>query len=170
MWIILYHAQKLALSAIPLVCGSQTCNNGRHPINRSFTMSRERCIAFMHDLEYRDLERIKPWFAEKSVLWMPPTTPIEGQRRILAMFRVIFRMYTEIHWKVTDVYPAGGNRYIYATDSWGIIGKSTPYKNSILTIIDFDNEGHILYLSDYFKDTAIFNAEKPAATISAPAL
>ena len=91
---------------------------------------------------------------------MPPTEPIKGDRRILAMFRVIFRMYHEIHWKVTEVYPVGGNRYVYLTDSWGTIGKSTPYKNHILSIIDFDAAGRILYLSDYFKNTAIFNAEK----------
>ena len=59
-------------------------------------MSRERCIAFMQDLESCDLERLKPWFVEESVLWVPPTAPIEGQRRILAMFRIIFRMYSKL--------------------------------------------------------------------------
>ena len=73
-------------------------------------------------------------------------------------------MYTEIHWKVTDVYPVGGNRYIYATDSWGIIGKQTPYKNHILSIIEFDGKDRIVYLSDYFKNTAIFNAAKEQPT------
>ena len=131
-------------------------------------MSRERCLAFMDDLGRRDLGRIKPWFVEKSVLWVPPALPVEGQRRILAMFRIIFRKYSEIHWNVTEIFPVGGTRYIYATDSWGTIGKSTPYKNSILTIIDFDQDGHILFLSDYFKDTAIFNAEKRAPVASQP--
>ncbi len=114
----------------------------------------------MDDLEKRNLDVLRGWFSEKSVLWMPPTEPIEGDRRILAMFRIIFRMYTEIHWKVKDVYAVGGNRYIYSTESWGTIGKQTPYKNSILSIIDFDADGRIAYLSDYFKDTAIFRAER----------
>jgi len=121
-------------------------------------MSAERCVAFMADLESRDLERVRNWFAESATLWMPPTEPIEGNRRIAAMFRVIFRMYAEIHWKVTDVYPVGANRFVYATDSWGTIGKDTPYKNHILSIIEFDENNQIKYLSDYFKDTAIFKA------------
>lgn len=127
-------------------------------------MSRERCLEFMTDLEKRDLDVIKRWFSDSSVLWVPPTEPIEGQRRIVAMFRLIFRMYTEIHWKVTDIYAVSAQRFIYATESWGVIGKQTPYKNHVLTIIEFDASGRIAYLSDYFKNTAIFNAERPLST------
>ena len=128
-------------------------------------MSQDLCLAFVRDLQQRDLPSIKNWFTDSSVLWMPPLEPIQGQRRIIATFRIIFRKYSDIHWKVSDVYSAKNGRYIFATDSWGTIGKSTPYKNSILTIIDFDAEGHILFLSDYFKDTAIFNTEKAAPSL-----
>lgn len=119
----------------------------------------------MRDLGQRDVQSLKHWFLEKSVLWMPPMPPIHGQRRIVAAFRIIFRKYSDINWNVTDIYPAGKGRYIFATDSWGTLGKQTPYKNSILTIIDFDAEGHILFLSDYFKDTAIFNVESAAPAV-----
>ena len=128
-------------------------------------MSRERCIAFMRDLETRDLSLLERWFTHDAVLWVPPSAPIQGVRRIQAMFRVIFRMYREIHWKVIDVHSVGGSKYIYATESWGIIGDSHPYKNHIMSVIEFDDAGRISYLSDYFKDTAIFNmAKKPAVT------
>jgi limonene-1,2-epoxide hydrolase len=126
-------------------------------------MSREHCLSFMSDLESRDLDRLKKWFCETSKLWMPPTAPIEGQRRILALFRTIFRMYSEIHWKVSDVHAIGENRFIYLTDSWGVIGEDTSYKNHILTLIEFSPEGQILYLSDYFKDTAIFKTGRKHA-------
>lgn len=128
-------------------------------------MSQDLVLAFVRDLQQRDLSIIKNWFTESSILWMPPMGQIEGQRRIIATFRIIFRKYSDINWKVTEVYSARPSRYIFSTDSWGTIGKSTPYKNSILTIIDFDAEGHILFLSDYFKDTAIFNMEKPTAVV-----
>jgi hypothetical protein len=129
---------------------------------QSLGMSEERLLAFMRDLESRDLDKLRPWFSENAVLWIPPAPTIEGSRRIQEMLRIIFRMYKEIHWKVTDIYPVGNQRYIYATNSWGIVGKETPYKNHVLTVIDFDAAGQISYLSDYFKDTAIFNAEKSA--------
>jgi hypothetical protein len=118
----------------------------------------------MDDLEKRDTSLVLKWFADNGVLWMPPSEPIEGARRVAAMFRVIFRMYAEIHWKVTDVYPVSDVRFIYMTDSWGTIGKSTPYRNSIMSIIEFNAENKITYLSDYFKDTAIFNAAKTATS------
>jgi len=36
-------------------------------------------------------------------------------------------------------------------------GKSIPYKNMIATDITFDPDGKIEGLSDYFKDTAVFD-------------
>lgn len=136
-------------------------------LSGSPTLSQDLCLAFIRDLQQCNVEAIRHWFTEKSILCMPPMPEIHGQRRILATFRIIFRKYSEIHWKVSDVYSAGNGRYIFATDSWGVIGKSTPYKNNILTIVDFDAEGHILFLSDYFKDTAIFNVTDPGRAVSA---
>jgi hypothetical protein len=129
-------------------------------------MSEQLCLAFMRDLEARDPDALRLRFSENAILWIPPAQPIQGARRIQVMFKLIFRMYSEIHWKVTDFYPVGNQRYIYATNSWGTIGRDTPYKNHVLTVIDFDAEGKISYLSDYFKDTAIFTSEKQAAISS----
>lgn len=128
------------------------------PAFRGWLVSRDLCLAFMDDLETRDLERLRRWFTEQSVLWMPPRAPVQGSSRILATFRGIFRLYREIHWRVTEVHVVSDRRYIYATDSWGIIGDTTPYQNHILTIVEFGGDGRIAYLSDYFKDTAIFSA------------
>jgi hypothetical protein len=118
----------------------------------------------MTDLESKDIEQLRKWFFEKSVLWMPPVAPIEGERRILTAFRLIFRGYSDLHWNVGEIFSNnttnGKLRYVYQTESWGTIGKTTPYKNSIMTLIEFDEQGRILFLSDYFKDTAIFNAGK----------
>jgi hypothetical protein len=112
---------------------------------------------FMAAWVQRDVNLLRPWIAENCVLLMPPTGPIEGARRVLAAFRIILRNnFKEVHWKVTDIYPVSPNRCIYATDSWGIICKDVPYKNALLTIIDFDSDGRITYISDYFKDTAVF--------------
>lgn len=119
-------------------------------------MSAERCVAFMRDLESRDLERLRGWFSDETELWVPPSAPITGSRRILALFRAVYRRYADLHWRVTEVHPIAGDRYFYLTESWGTIGKDTPYRNQIATVIAFDGEGRIRSLSDYFKDTAIF--------------
>jgi hypothetical protein len=114
----------------------------------------------MSDLASRDIQNLSKWFHDKSVLWMPPSEPVEGQRRILTLFKLIFRMYSDLNWKVTEYNIVSPTRVIYSTDSWGVIGSApgTPYKNNILTIVDFNTEGKIDFLSDYFKDTAIFKA------------
>lgn len=117
-------------------------------------------MAFMSDLERRDPARLRQWFSDESRLWMPPYEPITGARRILALFRAIFRHYAEIHWRVTEVHPAGPSRYVYLTDSWGTLDGGEPYRNHIATLVEFDDQGRIRYLSDYFKDTAVFAARQ----------
>jgi ketosteroid isomerase-like protein len=121
-------------------------------------MSAERCVAFMEDLESRDFERLKRWLTDTTELWVPPAPPVTGARRALAMFRAIYRMYPDLHWKVTEVHRIGENRFLYLSDSWGTIGQGRPYRNHLATVITFDGEGRIVTLSDYFKDTAIFGA------------
>lgn len=123
----------------------------------------------MDDLETRDLERLRSWFTDESRLWIPPAGPVTGIRRILALFRATFRMYGEIHWRVTEVHPLGGSRYVYLTESWGTTDEGRPYRNDIATIVDFDEEGRIASLSDYFKDTAIFGSGRGGADLLGPA-
>ncbi len=110
----------------------------------------------MRDLQTRDLEKIGEWFNESSVVWVPPASPVIGSSRILALFRAIFRKYDSIEWKVTEVHRLDTYRYFYISESWGVIGKSLPYKNMVATDITFDSEGKIEKLSDYFKDTGVF--------------
>jgi len=119
---------------------------------------RERVKAFMQDLQSKEIVNLKKWFGPDSQLWMPPGGPIEGASRILATFRKIFSRYKNLNWKVARIYPVDSRTFIFETDSWGVIGENRPYKNSILTIIEFDESGKIARLSDYFKDTAIFTS------------
>ena len=117
-----------------------------------------RCRAFMDDVERRDLPALVGWFSAEAEMWIPPRPAVHGARRVVALLRAIFRLYPEIHWKVTAVHAIDENRCIYFTDSWGTIGRDTPYSNKIATVIRFDADGRIAFLSDYFKDTTIFAA------------
>jgi ketosteroid isomerase-like protein len=125
-------------------------------------MSAQRCRDFMRDLESRDLQVLRRWFTETSRLWVPPAEPVTGVRRILALFRAIYRLYGEIHWRVEEVHPLGGSRFVYTTESWGAFTSGKPYRNHIVTIVEFDEEGRILSLSDYFKNTAVFGQVRAA--------
>lgn len=117
---------------------------------------------FMADLRTLNTENLAKWFDEASELWLPPSLPLVGKRRILTLFGLIFRRYRELFWNVTEVYPAGERKLVYQTESKGTFADGRPYANSILTIIEFSPEGKIRFLSDYFKDTAIFDRPLPA--------
>lgn len=110
----------------------------------------------MADLGTLETEKLAKWFDEESELWLPPSEPVRGARRILTIFGLIFRRYKELAWEVQAVYPAGEGRLVYQTNSKGIFADGRPYANAILTIIEFSPAGKIRFLSDYFKDTAIF--------------
>jgi len=91
------------------------------------------------------------------VIWIPPAKEISGKSRILALFRAIFRRYEKIQWNVAEIFHLGNNKYFYQTSSIGNMTGKGMYKNEICTVVQFSECGKIVYLSDYFKDTRIFN-------------
>lgn len=119
--------------------------------------NRQRVVAFVRDLQSKDLERLGRWFTESSRVWIPPSKPVVGRKRILALFRAIFRMYSDLNWEIERVYCIDGSTAIFALKSWGVFRTEKTYQNAILTLIQFDRAGKIDYLSDYVKDTRIFS-------------
>lgn len=111
---------------------------------------------FMADLATLETEKLAKWFDEESELLLPPCEPARGARKILAIFGLIFRRYAELSWEVQTVYAAGGRKLVYQTESKGTFADGRAYANDILTIIEFSPGGKIRFLSDYFKNTAIF--------------
>lgn len=112
---------------------------------------------FMKDLNTLNPEHLEKWFTDESTIWIPPSKEISGKNRILALFRAIFRRYEKIEWNVAEIFHLGNNKYFYQTSSVGnLTGKET-YRNEICTVVQFSECGKILYLSDYFKDTKVFN-------------
>ena len=62
---------------------------------------------------------------------------------------------------VRHVYEITPSRVVYFHESVGTLAKAaSPYTNQIATLIDFDAEGRIAYLSDYFKSTATFSQSR----------
>ncbi len=110
----------------------------------------------MRDLESKDLDRLEKWFDDSSNVWIPPAAKVTGASRILALFRSIFRKYDKIHWEILEIHPLSDNRFFYVCNSWGIM-RSMEYRNQVATDITFTETGKISHLSDFFKDTAVFN-------------
>jgi ketosteroid isomerase-like protein len=122
-------------------------------------VSRDRVLSFMDDMQSRDVQRLARWMTEATVFWVPPREPVTGGRRILALLRAIFGMYETIDWTVRHIYEVTPSRCVYFHESVGLLSRGGgPYTNQIVTLIDFDAEGRIAYLSDYFKSTAKFSA------------
>jgi len=120
------------------------------------TLWDELCRAFMRDLDAQEVDHLQAWFSAASVVWIPPRPPVRGARRIVALFRAALRGYRDIHWRVTRVHTVGPRQCIYFSESWGTRRSGAPYRNHIVTLVEFDEDGRIASLSDYFKDTAVF--------------
>lgn len=114
------------------------------------------CFDFIDDLQTKQLEKLEQWFFEESEVWLPPSKTIKGKRAILILFRAIFKKYSQLNWRVEKVHDLGGGQFIFNTYSWGQFITGQKYENHILTEINFNELNQITWLSDYFKDTAIF--------------
>ena len=128
--------------------------------NRLLLEMKDKIIAFMEDMESNSAERVSDWFTNDSTLWIPPASPITGISRIRALFRALFRRYEYVHWNIVDILPINANRCIHICDSHGKMFGCDSYTNRVITDIVFNDEGKIISLSDYFKDTAIFEKKQ----------
>ncbi|WP_417429112.1 hypothetical protein [Halpernia sp.] len=112
---------------------------------------------FMKDLNSLQIKNLEKWFNTESKIWIPPAGEIVGVGRILALFRAIFRKYENLEWNVGEIFNLGNEKYFYESTSKGFMSKSGIYSNQICTIISFNENGKIKFLSDYFKNTACFH-------------
>jgi len=106
-------------------------------------------------LNERDPARFVELAAPRTVFHFPGTKPIEGPERIARFLKILFHMYPRLHFTVGRVVAEGR----LAAAEWTNEGHNRndePYANAGVTMIELDDEGRIVYLSDTFKDTAVF--------------
>lgn len=115
-----------------------------------------KVTSFMEDLNSLKIENLQKWFNDESRIWIPPAGEVVGARRILALFRAIFRKYEKLEWNVDEIFHLGNGKFFYETMSKGTIADKGIYSNQICTIVSFAENGKIKFLSDYFKDTSCF--------------
>jgi limonene-1,2-epoxide hydrolase len=116
-----------------------------------------KILAFMEDMASNDAKKVGQWFTENSSVWIPPANPVSGISRITALFRALFGRYESVQWKILEIIPINEVRCIHVCQSRGHLKGSDVYTNQVITDITFDENGKILTLSDYFKDTTCFS-------------
>ncbi len=117
---------------------------------------KELARRFILDLNSRDLENLMPWFREDAQLWIPPSPLVCGSKRINLLLKLIFRRYRDIQWEIVELYQASDNVILVEMRSFGTFTSGKVYENNLISLIKYTGSGKIFYISDYFKDTAIF--------------
>jgi len=102
----------------------------------------------------RELDPLVELLAPDAVFHFPGTKPIEGPDRIRRFIRILFHRYPELRFTVERVIADESSAAAEWTNA-GESRKGEPYENAGVTVLVLGEEG-IVYLSDTFKDTAIF--------------
>ncbi len=111
---------------------------------------------FIQDLNTRDLPRLMLWFHDDAQLWIPPAPIVQGAKRIQLLLRLIFRRYSNIQWEITELYQSSENIILVEMHSFGTFTDGKVYDNQLISLIKYNSNGQIFYISDYFKNTAVF--------------
>ncbi|MDB5051918.1 MAG: nuclear transport factor 2 family protein [Fibrobacteres bacterium] len=117
---------------------------------------RELARRFILDLNSRDLEKLMGWFLEETQLWIPPAPLVQGSKRISLLLKLIFRRYSDIQWEITELYQASDSIILVEMRSFGTFTSGKLYENNLISLIKYNASGKIFYISDFFKNTAVF--------------
>jgi ketosteroid isomerase-like protein len=119
---------------------------------RLFPMSEDQIfLKFFQVLNERDLVEADNLLAPQAELFFPKTQPVIGKDRILKFLKIFFRQYPELIFTVQRVICQGDQAAVHWTNR-GANRRKEPYKNEGATILEMEN-GKIVYISDFFKDT-----------------
>ncbi|MBN2342385.1 MAG: nuclear transport factor 2 family protein [Deltaproteobacteria bacterium] len=102
----------------------------------------------------RELDDVAALLTDDTVFYFPKTAPLEGKRRIITFFKVLFRKFPSLSFSIGRVIANESMAAVEWTNH-GTLKDNTPYANAGVTVIEV-NEGVITYMSDTFKDTGLF--------------
>jgi len=102
-------------------------------------------------LNNRELSLLSNHLEENAYFDFPGTRLIKGRKKILQFFKILFRKYPQLSFKVEGSI-AEGEQVCVLWSNEGITSKGNPYKNQGITVVRISEE-KICYISDYFKNT-----------------
>jgi ketosteroid isomerase-like protein len=115
---------------------------------------RAAATALFEAMNNRDLDLLSSWLAPDAVFDFPGTKLLEGPDRIVRFIKILFHRYPELEFTTGRVIADGAAAAVEWTNQ-GRDRKDEPYRNAGVTIVELE-DGKIGYLSDTFKDTAVF--------------
>jgi ketosteroid isomerase-like protein len=119
---------------------------GAHPLTR---ICAEKIFAAMNS---RDVSELAPYIAEEATFDFPGAGCITGKKRILLFFKILFRRYPRLFFRIDDII-VEGERACAVWSNEGENAQGTPYRNRGITLVR-TADGQITFISDYFKDTS----------------
>ena len=108
-------------------------------------------LKFFQVLNERDLVEADNLLDPRTEFYFPKTQPMIGKDRILKFLKIFFRQYPELIFTVKRVIHQGDQAAVHWTNR-GINRRKEPYENEGVTILEME-EGKIVYISDFFKNT-----------------
>jgi ketosteroid isomerase-like protein len=109
---------------------------------------------FFQAVNERDLGHMGDRLDSDAEFHFPKTQPLIGKDRILRFFKILFRQFPELTFKVQRVIVQEQQAAVHWTNR-GVGRDKTPYENEGVTILVWEGE-KIRFMSDFFKDTGKF--------------
>ena len=110
--------------------------------------------AFFDFINRRDLDMLADLLTDDAEFYFPKTQPLLGKKQIVRFFRILFRQYPVLTFRVRREILNKEKAAIHWTNR-GHNRKGVPYENEGVTILEMER-GKIRYISDFFKDTGKF--------------
>lgn len=111
-------------------------------------------VRFFNSLNSRDLEEMGQAFTDSTAFFFPKTQPLIGRDRILRFFRILFRKYPELSFRILRTIIQDNQAAVHWANQ-GVSNKGETYENEGVTIFE-EEDGMIRFMSDFFKDTERF--------------
>jgi ketosteroid isomerase-like protein len=113
---------------------------------------KEIAVGIFHAINKRDFTEFAEYITEDLVFDFPGVDPIQGSKRVILFFNILFRKYKSLSFNVMDAMVDDEKACVKWNNS-GELKDGTPYANNGVTWFQFSH-GKISHMSDYFKDTS----------------
>lgn len=113
-----------------------------------------KVMRFFEFLSTQNLGQMAHFLREDAHLFFPKTQPLVGKERILKFFQILFRRYPQLTFTVEHTIAQEGKVAAHWRNK-GITRKNEPYENEGVTLFFFE-DGLVVLMSDFFKDTGKF--------------
>lgn len=107
---------------------------------------------FFYLLNKKELENLNRFLSPVVIFYFPGTKPLSGPQKVIQLFKVIFRKYPNLTFRIKDII-AEKNRVAVSWVNSGTDVNGNPYQNEGVTLFRIE-QGYVTYISDYFKNTS----------------